>query len=82
MRLAGLKSDRDFEAILGNLNPVIYHNLDHLPPALDINLTTLVRKVVDHLVWRIDNPKTLGRIGVCVAPTLVLPASHANQMIA
>ena len=82
MRLAGLKSDRDFEAILGNLNPVIYHNLDHLPPALDINLTTLVRKVVDHLVWRIDNPKTLGRIGVCVAPTLVLPASQANQMIA
>eukprot|EP01031_Cornospumella_fuschlensis_P019689 gene19689-24127_t len=42
MRLAGLKSDRDFEAILGNYNPVIYHNLDHLPAALDINLPSLV----------------------------------------
>lgn len=82
MRQAGLKPERDFEAILGNLNPVIYHNLDHLPPALDINLPTLVRKVVDHLVWRIDNPKVLGRVGVTVAPTLVQASSQNHQMIA
>lgn len=71
MRQAGLKSERDFEAVLGNYNPVIYHNLDHLPAALNINLPTLVRKVVDHLVWRIENPTAFGRIGISVAPTLV-----------
>jgi hypothetical protein len=82
LRLAGLKSERDFEAILGNYNPVIYHNLDHLPPALDINLPTLVRKVVDHLVWRIDNPKIIGRVGITVAPSLVIATSQNGQMIA
>lgn len=81
MRQAGLKSERDFEAVLGNYNPMIYHNLDHLPAALDINLTTLVRKVVDHLVWRIDNPRATGRIGVSVAPTLMARA-QPNQMSA
>lgn len=74
MRQAGLRSERDFEAVLGNYNPIIYHNLDHFPAALDINLATLVRKVVDHLVWRIENPKALGRVGVTVAPTLVTMA--------
>jgi LacI family transcriptional regulator len=82
LRLAGVKSERDFEAILGNYNPVIYHNLDHLPPALDINLPTLVRKVVDHLVWRIDNPKIIGRIGITVAPSLVVATSQNGQIIA
>lgn len=81
LRQAGLRSDRDFEAVLGNYNPVIYHNLDHLPAALDINLPTLVRKVVDHLVWRIDNPQATGRIGITVAPTLVTMA-QPKQMIA
>lgn len=71
MRQAGLKSERDFEAVLGNYNPVIYHNLDHLPAALDINLPTLVRKVVDHLVWRIENPQAIGRIGISIAPSMV-----------
>lgn len=74
LRQAGLKSERDFEAVLGNYNPVIYHNLDHLPAALDINLPTLLRKVVDHLVWRIDNPQATGRVGITVAPTLVTMA--------
>lgn len=73
MRLAGLKSERDFEAVLGNYNPVIYHNLDHLPAALSINLPTLVRKVVDHLVWRIENPSMHGRVGITVAPSLITP---------
>jgi DNA-binding LacI/PurR family transcriptional regulator len=73
MRLAGLKSERDFEAVLGNYNPVIYHNLDHLPAALNINLPTLVRKVVDHLVWRIENPSMHGRVGITVAPSLITP---------
>lgn len=82
LRLAGLKSERDFVAILGNYNPVIYHNLDHLPPALDINLTTLVRKVVDHLVWRIDNPKSIGRVGITVSPSLVVATSQKGQLIA
>ncbi len=81
LRQAGLKSERDFEAVLGNYNPVIYHNLDHLPAALDINLPTLVRKVVDHLVWRIDNAQTTGRIGITIAPTLVTMA-QPKQMIA
>lgn len=71
LREAGKKSGRDFEAILGNYNPIIYHNLDHLPAAIDINLATLVRKVVDHLIWRIDNRSTPGRIGISVSPTLV-----------
>ncbi len=71
LRQAEFKPGRDFEAILGNYNPVIYHNLDHLPPVLDINLSTLVRKVVDHLVWRCDNPQANGRIGITVSPTLI-----------
>jgi DNA-binding LacI/PurR family transcriptional regulator len=81
LRQAGLKSERDFEAVLGNYNPVIYHNLDHLPAALDINLPTLVRKVVDHLVWRVENPQIVGRIGVTVSPTLVTMA-QSKQLIA
>lgn len=72
LREAGRKPGRDFEAILGNYNPVIYHNLDHVPAAIDINLPTLVRKVVDHLFWRIDNRTTPGRIGISVSPSLVL----------
>ena len=74
MRSAGLQPERDYEAILGNYNPVIYHNLDHLPPALDINLPTLVRKVVDHLIWRIENPQIIGRIGITVAPNFIANA--------
>lgn len=79
LREAGKKPGRDFEAILGNYNPVIYHNLDHLPAAIDINLPTLVRKVVDHLMWRIENPGTPGRIGVTVSPSLLEPkATNGN----
>ena len=78
LREAGKKPGRDFEAILGNYNPVIYHNLDHLPPAIDINLPTLVRKVIDHLMWRIENPTTPGRIGICVSPTLRLPDANGH----
>jgi DNA-binding LacI/PurR family transcriptional regulator len=78
LRQAGLKSERDFEAILGNFNPVIYHNLDHLPAALNINLPTLVRKVVDHLVWRIENPTATGRVGITIAPTLVTASQGKN----
>jgi DNA-binding LacI/PurR family transcriptional regulator len=71
LRAAGRKPGRDFEAILGNYNPIIYHNLDHFPAAIDVNLSTLVRKVVDHLIWRIDNRSTPGRIGISVSPSLV-----------
>lgn len=70
LRAAGKKPARDFEAILGNYNPTIYHNLDHLPAAIDINLPALVRKVVDHLLWRIENRAPPGRIGISVSPTL------------
>jgi len=76
LREAGKRPGRDFAAILGNYNPVIYHNLDHLPAAIDINLPTLVRKVVDHLFWRIENPTAPGRIGLCVSPTLRRPAGN------
>ena len=75
LREAGKKPGRDFEAVIGNYNPVIYHNLDHLPAAIDINLPTLVRKVVDHLFWRIDNRHATGRIGITISPTLVV---HPN----
>ncbi len=70
LRSVGKKPGRDFETVLGNYNPIIYHNLDHHPAAIDINLATLVRKVVDHLVWRIENRGANGRIGICVSPTL------------
>jgi DNA-binding LacI/PurR family transcriptional regulator len=77
LRAAGKQPGRDVEAILGNYNPVIYHNLDHSPAAIDINLPVLVRKVVDHLLWRIENPAVVGRIGVNVSPRLVNPQSAA-----
>ncbi len=77
LREAGRKPGKDFEAILGNYNPVIYHNLDHLPAAIDINLPTLVRKVVDHLFWRIENRGGAARVGVTVSPTLI-PANTAG----
>lgn len=71
LREAGKKPGRDFEAILGNYNPVIYHNLDHSPAAIDINLPMLVRKVIDHLLWRIENPGATGRVGVTISPRLI-----------
>jgi LacI family transcriptional regulator len=73
LRESGKRAGRDFEAILGNYNPVIYHNLDHSPAAIDINLPTLVRKVLDHLIWRIENRASPGRIGISVSPSLRLP---------
>ncbi|MEY2882185.1 MAG: hypothetical protein RLZZ15_4565 [Verrucomicrobiota bacterium] len=73
LREAGKRPGRDFSAVLGNYNPLVYHNLDHLPAALDINLPTLVRKVVDHLMWRIENPGIGGRIGVTISPSLIEP---------
>ena len=78
LREAGKRPGRDFEAILGNYNPVIYHNLDHLPAAIDINLPTLVRQVVDHLIWRIENRGQSGRIGICVSPSLRLAGSNGH----
>ena len=33
----------------------------------------LVCKVVDHLLWRIENPDVSGRIGVTVSPRLLTP---------
>jgi LacI family transcriptional regulator len=78
LREAGRKPGRDFEAILGNFNPVIYHNLDHSPAAIDINLPMLVRKVVDHLLWRIENPEVNGRIGITVSPRLVPPETNGT----
>jgi hypothetical protein len=78
LREAGKKPGKDFEAILGNYNPVIYHNLDHSPAAIDINLPLLVRKVLDHLLWRIENPDDTGRIGIAVSPRLLLPAAAAS----
>ena len=74
MRHIGLQPGKDYEAILGNYNPVIYHNLDHLPAALDINLSTLVRKVVDQLLWRIENPQASGRAGCLISPTMITRA--------
>ncbi|MDR1009727.1 MAG: LacI family transcriptional regulator [Opitutaceae bacterium] len=76
LREQGRQPDQDYEAILGHYTPDIYHNLDHSPAALDINLTTLVRKVVDHLLWRIENPGSSGRIGLTVSPTLILPSKN------
>jgi hypothetical protein len=32
-----------------------------------------VRKVVDHLMWRIENPGASGRVGVTISPTLIEP---------
>ncbi len=78
LREAGKRPGRDFEAILGNYNPVIYHNLDHSPAAIDINLPTLVRKVVDHLVWRLENRGSRGRIGITVSPSLRLPQANGH----
>ena len=76
MREAGKKAGRDFEAVLGNYNPVIYHNLDHSPAAIDINLPMLVRKVIDHLLWRIENPDVIGRTGITISPRLRLPEGN------
>jgi LacI family transcriptional regulator len=78
VREAGKKPGQDFEVILGNYNPVIYHNLDHCPAAIDINLAMLVRKVVDHLIWRIDNPYTKGRVGIAITPCLITPATATS----
>ncbi len=70
LRQAGLQAPQDFEAILGNYNPIIYHNLEHHPAVIDINLTTLVRKVIDQVLWRIEHPEAPGRVGILVSPTL------------
>ena len=79
LREAGKTPGRDFDAILGNYNPVIYHNLDHSPAAIDINLQLLVRKVVDHLIWRIENPGLNGRMGITVSPRLIAPGNNPGR---
>lgn len=78
MRESGLHPGRDFDAVLGNFNPVIYHNLDHCPAAIDVNLSTLVRKVIDHLVWKIDHASDQARVGISVSPTLIRPAASRD----
>lgn len=79
LREAGKKPGRDVETVLGNYNPVIYHNLDHFPAAIDINLPMLVRKVIDHLLWRIDNTDVNGRVGITVSPRLLVPDVASGQ---
>ena len=71
LRAAGKIPERDFDTILGNYNPMIYFNLDHHPAAIDINLPLLVRKVIDHLLWRTKNRDVEGRVGVTVSPRLI-----------
>lgn len=80
LRAAGSSAGDDVEVILGNYNPVIYHNLDHSPAAIDVNLPLLIRKVVDHLLWRIENRAVPGRVGVTVSPRLIVPglSGHAQ----
>jgi DNA-binding LacI/PurR family transcriptional regulator len=80
LREIGRVPGRDFEAVLGNFNPVIYHNLDHSPAAIDINLPLLVRKVIDHLFWRMTNRDVTGRVGITVSPRLLLPDA-ASRLI-
>jgi DNA-binding LacI/PurR family transcriptional regulator len=65
-----LAPERDFDLILGNKSPMIYPNLSHQPAAIDINLPTLVKKVIDHLIWRIENFDLPGRVGITVTPSL------------
>jgi len=73
LRNAGLQRRKDFEVILGNFNPLIYNNLEHHPATIDINLATLVHQVIDHLIWRVENPTSPGRIGISVSPSLRPP---------
>jgi hypothetical protein len=35
----------------------------------------LVRKVIDHLLWRIENPDVSGRIGISISPRILPPAA-------
>lgn len=79
MRKVGLVPGHDFEAILGNYNAVIHSNLDYPPASIDINLPTLVRRVIDQLIWRIDNPVAPGRIGIAVSPTLRTEGSFHHE---
>ena len=66
----GLRANRQFELILGNYSPAIYRKLSHQPAAIDIHLSTLVNRAIDHLIWRIDHFDVPGRIGTQVSPTL------------
>jgi DNA-binding LacI/PurR family transcriptional regulator len=82
LRLAGLPPGAACDAVLGNYNPTIYHNLDNQPAALDINLPLLISRVTDHLVWRIQNPGMPGRIGLTVSPTLISAEAAARRLTA
>jgi LacI family transcriptional regulator len=81
LREADRTPGRDYEAVLGNFNPVIYHNLDHSPAAIDINLPLLVRKVIDHLFWRIENASVGGRVGIKVSPRLLRPEEASGRIM-
>lgn len=81
LRSAGRNAGSDIDVILGNYNPMIYHNLDHSPAAIDVNLPLLIRKVVDHLLWRIENPEVSGRIGITVSPKLITPDEPNGRQI-
>ena len=82
---AGFRPDRHFELVLGNYSPAIYRKLSHQPAAIDIHLSTLVNRAIDHLIWRIDHFDVPGRIGIQISPTLkpsplvrVLPGQSKN----
>jgi LacI family transcriptional regulator len=81
MRQASQHPGRDFEAILGNYNPSIYRHLDHTPAAIDINRPMLMRKVVEHLLWRIEKNEHPGRVGFSISPRLLPngPTSRSGQ---
>jgi hypothetical protein len=70
LRQTSSASGQKFEFILGNYDPQFVHKLRYRSAALDINLSTLINKAIDHLVWRIENPNSTGRIGIKIAPTL------------
>ena len=74
LREAGRVPGEDFDAVLGNYNPVIYHNLDHSPAAIDVNLPLLVRKVSRPLASaHMQNRDIAGRVGNTRSPRLFAP---------
>ena len=41
-----------------------------------------MRKVIDHLVWKIDHVADHARVGISISPTLIRPTTAAPRRIA
>lgn len=70
-----LKPGRNFELVVGDYAPEWMRQSYCLSACVDAQFPMIARRVVDQLLWRIQNPDEAGPVGISIPPKLVLPAA-------